>query len=111
MNAASSAGRSAANEPWNLSRSSRGKPSLGGRIGGPGTPVGKPAEERVDRLALVGGERHGQRVSDVGRTDDPDPHAILQLAPLHHGIQVAGWTASSRLTSGRERQRCLRPWM
>src|SRR6266702_3186323 len=40
MNAAYSAGRSAANEPWNFSRSSSRKPSLGGRIGGTGAPGG-----------------------------------------------------------------------
>src|SRR5260370_37175083 len=43
MNAARSAGRSPANEAWNLSPSRNRKPSLGGRIGGPGTSDGKPA--------------------------------------------------------------------
>jgi hypothetical protein len=38
---------------------------------------------------------------DVPRTDDPDPHATLQLAALHRGTQVAGWTASCRLASGK----------
>jgi hypothetical protein len=52
MNAARPAGRSPANEAWNLSRSSNRKPSRGGRIGGCGPSAGKPAK-RVDRLALV----------------------------------------------------------
>src|SRR5664279_5426908 len=43
MNAASSAGRSPANEGGKFSRSKNRKPSLGGRIGGPGTSDGKPA--------------------------------------------------------------------
>src|SRR5260370_5793382 len=43
MNAARSAGRSPANAAGNLSRSKNKKPSLGGRIGGPGTSVGNPA--------------------------------------------------------------------
>jgi hypothetical protein len=47
-----------------------------------------------------GCEPHGQRVPDLARADDPYPHATLQLAALHHGAQVAGWTASGRLASG-----------
>src|SRR5579859_6088990 len=43
MNAAWSAGRSAANEAWNLSRPRNRKPSLGGRIGGCGPSAGNPA--------------------------------------------------------------------
>ena len=43
MNAASSAGRSAAKEAWNFSRSRSNKPSLGGRIGGTGAPGGGSA--------------------------------------------------------------------
>jgi hypothetical protein len=46
-------------------------------------------------------EPHGQGMPDVAHTDDPDPHATLQLAALHHGTQVAGWTASCRLASGK----------
>jgi hypothetical protein len=40
-------------------------------------------------------------MADVARTDDPDPHATLQLAALHHGTQVAGWTRRSRLANGK----------
>src|SRR5215467_2071978 len=40
MKAACSAGRSAANEAWNLSRSRNKNPSAGGRIGGSGAPGG-----------------------------------------------------------------------
>src|SRR6266540_1122089 len=40
IKAACSAGRSAANEAWNFSRSRSRKPSLGGRIGGTGAPGG-----------------------------------------------------------------------
>jgi hypothetical protein len=43
MNAACPAGRSPANEAWNLSRSRNKNPSRGGRIGGCGPPGGKPA--------------------------------------------------------------------
>ncbi len=43
MNAAWSAGRSPAKEAWNLSRSRKRKPSLGGRIGGYGAPGGGSA--------------------------------------------------------------------
>src|SRR4051794_33256580 len=43
MNAASSAGTSAANELANLSRSRNRKPSMGGRIGGTGVPGGGSA--------------------------------------------------------------------
>src|SRR6266498_467634 len=43
MNAASSAGRSPANDAWNFSRSKNRKPSVGGRIGGTGAPGGGSA--------------------------------------------------------------------
>src|SRR5450755_2157964 len=43
MKAARSAGRSPANDAWNLSRSRKRKPSFGGRIGGCGASAGKPA--------------------------------------------------------------------
>src|SRR6266540_40867 len=43
MNAACSAGMSAANESWNLPRSKNRKPSCGGRIGGTGAPGGGSA--------------------------------------------------------------------
>jgi hypothetical protein len=59
MNAARPAGRSPANEAWNLSRSRNRKPSRGGRIGVCGPSAGKPAK-RVDRLALV--RREGRDV-------------------------------------------------
>src|SRR5882672_9990045 len=43
MNAARSAGMSAANDPANFSRSRNRKPSCGGRIGGTGAPGGGSA--------------------------------------------------------------------
>jgi hypothetical protein len=72
--------------------------------------AGRPAP-LADRAVLPCSAPAGLQASSVGqgagvdsgeaRTDDPDPHATLQLAALHHGIQVAGWTASCRLASGK----------
>src|SRR5271157_5751641 len=54
MNAARSAGRSAANEAWNLSRSRNRKPSLGGRIGGCGPLAGNPPMSELTDSSLSG---------------------------------------------------------
>jgi hypothetical protein len=54
MNAASSAGRSAANEPWNFSRSKNKNPSVGGRIGGTGAPGGGSAMRVLTDSPLSG---------------------------------------------------------
>jgi hypothetical protein len=54
MNAACAAGRSAANEPANLSRSRNRNPSLGGRIGGTGAPGGGSAISELTDSPLSG---------------------------------------------------------
>jgi len=54
MNAARSAGRSAAKAAWNLSRSRNRKPSRGGRIGGCGPSAGKLAMSVVTDSSLSG---------------------------------------------------------
>src|SRR5689334_9274539 len=54
MNAAWAAGRSPANEAWNLSRSRNRNPSAGGRIGGWGPSAGKPAMRLLTDSPLSG---------------------------------------------------------
>src|SRR3954468_14962613 len=63
VNCACAAGRSAAKEAANFSRSRTRYPSRGGNIGGTGAP-GAAGDERVHRLALVRCERCG--VDDGG---------------------------------------------
>jgi len=56
MNAACPPGRSAANEPYNFSRSRSRKPSLGGRIGGTGAPGGGSAIRVLTDSPLSGAQ-------------------------------------------------------
>src|SRR4051794_3853436 len=83
MNAARSAGMSAANEAANLSRSRYKKPSCGGRIGGTGAPGGGSAinASATERPAFAG------RSSALA----PEPPAALALRrdrgpELVHGL-------------------------
>src|ERR1700733_4860816 len=55
MNAASPAGRSPANDAWNLSRSRNRTPSWGGRIGGCGPSAGEAAVSVLTDSPLSGG--------------------------------------------------------
>src|SRR6202044_4137128 len=56
MNAACPAGRSAAKDAWNLSRSRNRKPSRGGRVGGCGPTAGEPAMSVLADSPLSGAE-------------------------------------------------------
>jgi hypothetical protein len=102
MNAASSAGRSAAKDSANFSRSRNRKPSWGGRIGGTGALGGRVGDQRVDRLAGVGCERRdvddaGDLVVHPGFRDDDaavgvadeDRRAVLLVEDVVGGLDVA----------------------
>ena len=89
MNAAYSADRSAVNEPWNLSRSSSRKPSLGGRMSGTGAPGWGVGDQGVDRLALVGREC-GEDDGRPGASNTSKPNDGISPA----GVDLASSTCS-----------------
>jgi hypothetical protein len=78
MNAASPAGRSPANDAWNLPRSRNRKPSRGGRIGGTGAP-GAGFEVNVPTDSPASGANAAMYASAA--TESSVPASVITAPP------------------------------